>query len=103
MGYLDKIFNRRNQQGIDIFNNSFNSREKGYTITIFGVEEQGLKAKHRNGEITKLMLAKAIKVRDGDALMVDLVDDIAFELKEGQLPDGNVLQAVALNMRKEMK
>ena len=100
MGYLDKILNKRNQQGIDIFNNSFNSREKGYTITIFGVEEQGLKAKHRNGEITKLMLAKAIKVRDGDALMVDLADDIAFELKEGQLPDGNVLQAVAYEYEK---
>ena len=101
MGYLDKMFNKRNQQGRDIFNNSFNSREKGYTITIFGVEEQGLKAKHRNGEITKLMLAKAIKVRDGDALMVDLADDIAFELKEWQQPDDNVLQAVAYEYERQ--
>lgn len=101
MGYLDKILNKRSQQGIDIFNNSFNSREKGYTITIFGVEEQGLKAKHRNGEITKLMLAKAIKVRDGDALMVDLADDIAFELKEGQQPDDKVLQAVAYEYERQ--
>ena len=101
MGYLDKIFDKRNQQGRDIFNNSFNSREKGYTITIFGVEEQGLKAKHRNGEITKLMLAKAIKVRDGDALIVDLADDIAFELKEWQQPDDNVLQTVAYEYEKQ--
>lgn len=116
MGYLDKILNKRNQQkkisgdkkkeiyidkqGREIFNNSFNSREKGYTITIFGIEEQGLKAKHRNGQITKLMLAKAIKVRDEDALIVDLADDIAFELKEGQQPDGNVLQAVAYEYEK---
>ena len=100
MGYLDKILNKRNQQGREIFNNSFQSIEKGYTITIFGIEEQGLKAKHRNGEITKLMLAKAIKVRDGDALIVDLADDIAFELKEGQQPDGNVLQAVAYEYEK---
>ena len=28
MGYLDKMFNKRNQQGRDIFNNFFNSREK---------------------------------------------------------------------------
>ena len=117
MGYLGEIFNKRNQQGRisgdkrkelytdkqgrEIFNNFFNSIEKGYTITIFGLEEQGLKAKHRNGEITKLMLAKAIKVRDGDALIEDLADDVAFELKEGQQPEGNVLQAVAYEYEKQ--
>ena len=117
MGYLDKNLKKRNQQrrisvdnkkevyvdkqGREIFNNTFNSREKGYTITIFGVEEQGLKAKHRNGEITKLMLAKAIKVRNGDALRVDSADDIAFELKEGQQPDDKVLQAVAYEYERQ--
>ena len=117
MGYLDKNLKKRNQQriisgdnkkevyvdkqGREIFNNTFNSREKGYTITIFGVEEQGLKAKHRNGEITKLMLAKAIKTRNGDALRVDSADDIAFELKEGQQPDDKVLQAVAYEYERQ--
>lgn len=104
MGYLDKIFKKKDEkqegvytdkQGRELLENNFKSREKEHTITIFGVKEQGLKIKHRDGQITKLMLAKAINVRNGDALIIDLADDIAFELKEWQQPDREALQAVA--------
>lgn len=109
MEYSKKIIQKRNtkedvytdKQGKEILENNFESRKKGYTTTIFGIKEEGLRIKHRNGKITKLMLAKAISVRNGDALVIDAADDIAFELKEGQQIGRNALQEIAYEYERQ--
>lgn len=111
MGLLGKIFKNKNmsknyeipvnKRSMEIMENSFYSLEQGYTTTIFGIEEEGIKARHRNGETTRLMLAKAIKVREGDALLIDSAEDIAFELKENQPINREVLQVVANEYEKQ--
>ena len=72
----------------------YKSRDKGYLIKISGVKSVK-DVQRKNGERTKLMLAKAIKLREDDTFMLDEVKDIAFELNERQLPSRDVLQAVA--------
>ena len=106
MEHSRKIIQKRNDkedvyQGKEILENNFESRKKGYTTTIFGIKEEGLRIKHRNGKITKLMLAKAISVKNGDALVIDAADDIAFELKEDQQIDRNVLKEIAYEYERQ--
>ena len=72
----------------------YKSRDKGYLIKISGVKSVK-DVQRKNGERTKLMLAKAIKLREDDTFMLDEVKDIAFELNERQLPSYDVLKAVA--------
>ena len=82
--------NREN--GVGEYN--YKSRDKGYLIKILGVEGV-MPVQYSNSERTKLMLAKAIKLREGGTFMFDEVKNIAFELNESQLLNYDVLQAVA--------
>lgn len=78
-----------------IFEEQYHSTDRRYTITIFGKRKE-LEIQHRNKERTNLILAKAMKVRDGDVFVIDAADDIAFEIKDWQdMNDRNILQAVA--------
>ena len=81
------------ENGVDGYED-YKSIEKGYLIKILGAKTVK-KVQHGKGEKTKLILAKAIKLREGDTFMFDEVKNIAFELNESQLLNYNVLQTVA--------
>lgn len=110
MGIFDFFKNNKNKksntnnQERDFDDNEYKSVNRGYTITIDGIRKD-VAIQHRNKERTNLLLAKAIKTRDGDAIIFDMMDDIAFELKEWQQPTHEVLQAVAYQYerQKELK
>lgn len=86
--------NWKNNQEARVGEYDYKSIDKRYLIKIWGVKAVK-NIQYRNSERTKLMLAKAIKLREDDTFMFDEVRDIAFELNERQLPSYDVLKAVA--------
>lgn len=89
---VEQTWTNNQENGVGEYN--YKSINKGYLIKILGAK--AIKnIQYRNGERTKLMLAKAIKLREDDTFMFNEVKDIAFELNERQLPSYDVLKAVA--------
>lgn len=62
-------------------------------ILLYGVSNQG-QIKHRNQEITKLIMARITKYREGDTIFFDASDYISFELPIGQEVTEEIMQSV---------
>ena len=103
MGILDKFLKKEKVQE--------NKKQTEYTmpsidgeneIFAYGISRQG-QIRHRNQEITDLIMARITKYRDGDAIYFDTSDYIAFELPIGQEVTQEVMQAVMKQYEEESK
>ena len=81
---------------------NMNYLQQPYTITLSNNGEELMitsiqfhkQVKHRNGEVTNLMIAKAICYQDGNTIYFNQQESIAFEVPAGAQIDDVILQKI---------
>ncbi len=97
MGLFDKLLSKKetnkNQQQEPQRQYSMRTKEDDQKILVYDIFEQG-RVRHRNDEITKLMIARITKYSENDTIYFDYSDYIAFELPLGEQINKELMEDV---------
>ena len=105
MGLFDRLKNNREtkveeKRIREVY--SISSLDGKDEITSFRPEKVN-EIRHRNNEVTQLIMARIIKQREGDTIYFDYTDYVAFELSKEQEISDEIMSAVMRQYERESR